>query len=176
MSDKPLDPPTIRPARAEDVALLLELFGELAEYEHLEHELKATEEQLREALFGGRPAAAGADRRTGWKGARLRPVLPDVLELPREHGGVAGGPVRAPGHRGEGVGRALLSAVAACVRERGGERLEWAALDWNELGARLLPRDRREDDERVDHPPPGRRGARAPRGGGARSPPAEERR
>ena len=50
-------PLTVRPARAEDVALLLELFGELAEYEHLEHELKATEEQLREALFGERPAA-----------------------------------------------------------------------------------------------------------------------
>ena len=50
-------PPTIRPARARDVALLLELFGELAEYEHLEHELRATEEQLGEALFGPRPAA-----------------------------------------------------------------------------------------------------------------------
>jgi ribosomal protein S18 acetylase RimI-like enzyme len=31
------------------------------------------------------------------------------------------------------VGKALLEAVAALVRERGGERLEWAALDWNEL-------------------------------------------
>ena len=51
------DPPTVRPARPEDVALLLELFGELAEYEHLEHELQATEEQLGEALFGERPAA-----------------------------------------------------------------------------------------------------------------------
>ena len=38
-----------------------------------------------------------------------------------------------PAHRGEGVGRALLAAVAAHVREHGGERLEWAALDWNEL-------------------------------------------
>ena len=38
-----------------------------------------------------------------------------------------------PSHRREGVGRALLAAVAARVRERGGERLEWAALDWNEL-------------------------------------------
>jgi GNAT superfamily N-acetyltransferase len=36
-------------------------------------------------------------------------------------------------HRGAGVGRALLSAVAARTRESGGERLEWAALDWNEL-------------------------------------------
>ena len=47
----------VRPAMATDVTTLLELFGELAEYEHLEHELKATEEQLREALFGERPAA-----------------------------------------------------------------------------------------------------------------------
>ena len=38
-----------------------------------------------------------------------------------------------PACRGEGVGKALLEAVAARVRERGGERLEWAALDWNEL-------------------------------------------
>jgi len=38
-----------------------------------------------------------------------------------------------PAHRGAGVGRALLAAVAAHTREGGGERLEWAALDWNEL-------------------------------------------
>jgi GNAT superfamily N-acetyltransferase len=37
-----------------------------------------------------------------------------------------------PEQRGAGVGRALLAAVAASVPEAGG-RLEWAALDWNEL-------------------------------------------
>ena len=37
-----------------------------------------------------------------------------------------------PEHRGRGVGRALLSAVAARVPDAGG-RLEWCALDWNEL-------------------------------------------
>jgi GNAT superfamily N-acetyltransferase len=50
-----------------------------------------------------------------------------------------------PEQRGAGVGRALLAAVAACVPDSGG-RLEWAALDWNELalgfyrgiGARLM--------------------------------------
>jgi ribosomal protein S18 acetylase RimI-like enzyme len=44
------------------------------------------------------------------------------------------------------VGRALLAAVAARLRERGGARLDWAALDWNEpalrfyraLGARTM--------------------------------------
>jgi ribosomal protein S18 acetylase RimI-like enzyme len=38
-----------------------------------------------------------------------------------------------PAHRKAGVGRALLAAVAATTRERGGERMEWSALRWNEL-------------------------------------------
>ena len=38
-----------------------------------------------------------------------------------------------PQHRRAGAGKALLAAVAAKLRECGGERLEWAALDWNEL-------------------------------------------
>ncbi len=128
----------VRAAKPRDVPVLLELFGELAEYEHLTHELRATEEDLAAALFGERPVA-------------------EALIAEREH--ESGGPevlgyalffstfssfltstgiwledlfVR-PGCRGEGVGRELLSAVAARVRERGGERLEWAALDWNEL-------------------------------------------
>ena len=64
-----------------------------------------------------------------------------------------------PDSRGEGVGKALLEAVAARVRERDGERLEWAALDWNELALGFYRRIGAADDERVDHPPVGRRGA-----------------
>ena len=48
---------SVRAATVADVPRLLELFGELADYEHLRHELRATEPQLREALFGERPAA-----------------------------------------------------------------------------------------------------------------------
>ena len=131
-------PPTIRPARAEDVALLLELFGELAEYEHLEHELKATEEQLLEALFGARPAAeALVAERPSSSGSPE--ALGYALFFPTFSSFLASTGVWLedlfvrPSNRGEGVGRALLGAVAARVRERGGERLEWAALDWNDL-------------------------------------------
>jgi GNAT superfamily N-acetyltransferase len=131
-------PLRIRPARAEDVTLLLELFGELAEYEHLEHELHATEEGLSEALFGKRPAAEAliAERPSSSGGVE---VLGYALFFPTFSSFLAGTGVWLedlfvrPADRGEGVGRALLAAVAACVRERGGERLEWAALDWNEL-------------------------------------------
>jgi GNAT superfamily N-acetyltransferase len=114
------------------VALLLELFGELAEYEHLEHELRATEERLGEALFGEHPAAAAliAERGTETVGYAL--FFPTFSSFLASEGIWLEDLFVRLSHRGTGVGRALLSAVAAHVRERGGERLEWAALDWNE--------------------------------------------
>jgi GNAT superfamily N-acetyltransferase len=36
-----------------------------------------------------------------------------------------------PAHRGKGVGKALLTAVAKIAVEEGCPRLEWAVLDWN---------------------------------------------
>lgn len=135
----------VRPATPEDAGVLLELFGALADYEQLRHELRATEEQIVQALFGERPAAEAliaqrGDRPVGY--ALFFPTfssfwatrgiwLEDLFVLPQE--------------RGAGVGRALLSAVAARVPDPEG-RLEWAALDWNELalgfyrgiGARLM--------------------------------------
>ena len=130
---------------------LLELFGELAEYEHLEHELRATEAGLSEALFGERPAAeALIAERPSPIGAPE--VVGYALFFPTFSSFLASTGVWLedlfvrPTHRGQGVGRALLVAVAARVRERRGERLEWAALDWNEpalgfyrrIGARTM--------------------------------------
>jgi GNAT superfamily N-acetyltransferase len=121
----------VRAATAHDVPCLLELFGALADYEHLRDELHATDEQLHDALFGERPAAEAliAERAGEAVGyalffptfstflARTGIWLEDLFVLPEQ--------------RGAGVGRALLAAVAARVGE--GARLEWAALDWNEL-------------------------------------------
>ncbi|MGH8325856.1 MAG: GNAT family N-acetyltransferase, partial [Steroidobacteraceae bacterium] len=45
---------TIRPASREEVPLVLEFIRELARYERLEHEMSASEPELREALFGER--------------------------------------------------------------------------------------------------------------------------
>jgi GNAT superfamily N-acetyltransferase len=132
-SDEPPDPPTVRPARVEDVPTLLGLFKELAEYEHLEHELHATEEQLSEALFGARPAAEALIAERDGEALGYALFFPTFSSFLASTGVWLEDLFVRPSNRGEGVGRALLSAVAACVRERGGERLEWAALDWNEL-------------------------------------------
>jgi GNAT superfamily N-acetyltransferase len=137
----------VRAAELRDVPVLLELFAELAEYEHLTHELRATEQGLTAALFGERPVAealiaergaeSGGTGRDAESGGSE--VLGYALFFPTFSSFLTSTGVWLedlfvrPDHRGEGVGRALLSAVAARVRERGGERLEWAALDWNEL-------------------------------------------
>ncbi len=121
----------VRAAVPQDVPVLLELFWELAEYEHLEHAMEATEKRLHAALFSERPAAAALIAELGSQTAGYAvffPTFSSFLALP---GVWLEDLFVRPAHRGAGVGKALLAAVAAHVRE--GERLEWAALDWNEL-------------------------------------------
>ncbi len=125
--------PVIRPASPGDVPVLLELFGDLADYEHLTHELHATEEQLSRALFGERPAAEALIAELGSDTAGYALFFPTFSSFLASEGIWLEDLFVRPSHRGAGVGKALLSAVAARVRERGGARLEWSALDWNEL-------------------------------------------
>ena len=47
----------IRPARVDDVPIILQLIRDLATYERAPDEVTATEEQLVDVLFGERPAA-----------------------------------------------------------------------------------------------------------------------
>jgi len=123
----------IRPARRGDAAVLLELFRELAEYEHLEHELDATEERLSEALFSERPAAEALIAELDSETIGYALFFGTFSSFLATEGVWLEDLFVRPAYRGAGAGRALLAAVAARVRERGGGRLEWTALDWNEL-------------------------------------------
>jgi len=122
----------IRPARVEDVPVVLELIRELATYERAPDEVAATEEQLVDVLFGERPAAEVLLAFEGkspigfavffhnfstWLG-RPGLYLEDLFVKPEK--------------RGKGYGRALLVALAKIARDRACGRMEWAVLDWNE--------------------------------------------
>ncbi len=132
-SDEHCAPLLVRAAAPHDVPVLLELFWELARYEHLEHEMHATEQRLAGALFGERPAAEALIAERGSQTAGYALFFPTFSSFLTSRGVWLEDLFVRPAHRGAGVGRALLAAVAARVREAGGERLEWAALDWNEL-------------------------------------------
>jgi GNAT superfamily N-acetyltransferase len=127
----------IGPATEPDVPAILELIRELAEFEHLAHEVKTDAGLLRAALFGERPVAAALL-------ARVEGVAVGYAIYYRTFSTFVGRPgvyledlyVR-PAFRQGGLGRALLEAVARAGVELGGGRLEWAALDWNENALRF---------------------------------------
>ena len=125
--------PSVRAATREDVPLLLEMFAELAEYEHLEHVLVADEQRLATALFGERPAAEALIAHLGEEVAGYAVFFSTFSTFLAIQGVWLEDLFVRPAARKHGVGHALLAAVAAALVERGGERLEWSALHWNEL-------------------------------------------
>ncbi len=136
----------IRPAREADTAQILEFIRALARYERLEHEVLATEAQLRETLFGARPyaevlIASAADEPVGF--ALFFHNYSTFMGQP----GLYLEDLYVKEHlRGQGIGRQLLCRLARLAIERRCARLEWAVLEWNapsiafyrNLGARPL--------------------------------------
>jgi len=123
----------IREAEPQDVPLLMGLILELAEYEKLADQVKATDELMTQALFGDRPAAEALVAECDGEPAGYALFFPTFSTFLAIQGVWLEDLFVRPSHRRKGIGRLLLAAVAARTRDRGGERLEWAALDWNEL-------------------------------------------
>ena len=131
---------TVRKARPGDEADILRLIRALAEYEHALDSVKATEEVLAGHLFTDHPKVfahvAEIDGRvagiavwflnfstwTGKQGIYLEDLFVD------------------PAVRGGGVARALFKALAEEAEARDCARIDWAVLDWNELGKGLYRR------------------------------------
>jgi GNAT superfamily N-acetyltransferase len=122
----------VRGAGPEDVPAILALIRELATYEREPDAVLATEEQLRDALFGPAPAAyAHVVEHEGEVAGFALWFLTFSTWLGR-HGIYLEDLYVRPEHRGRGHGRALLGELARLCVERGYGRLEWWVLDWNE--------------------------------------------
>jgi GNAT superfamily N-acetyltransferase len=121
----------IRPAVPADVPTIRVLVQALATFEREPHSVVITEEQLHEDGFGAERyyecliaeeegEAAGFALffpiYSTWQGRSLH--LEDLFVQPR--------------FRGRGIGKGLLSRVAAVAVERRCARLQWDVLDWNQ--------------------------------------------
>lgn len=127
----------IRTARPDDVAEILAMVRELAEYEREPDAAVATEEQLHAALFGGGDTPSGVpavycfvlETDAGLAGIALW-FLNFSTWLGR-HGIYLEDLYVRPEFRGRGHGQALLARLARECVDRGYGRLEWWVLDWN---------------------------------------------
>jgi GNAT superfamily N-acetyltransferase len=122
----------IREAAEEDVSLILAFIRELAEYERLAHEVVATEETLRESLFGERRVAEVLLGYVDDEPAAFALFFHNFSTFLGKPGIYLEDLFVRPRFRGAGLGRAMLSRLARLARERGCGRLEWWVLDWNE--------------------------------------------
>ena len=129
--------PLIREAREEDAALVLDFVRQLAEYEKLSHMVSGDEAMLAEALFGQRRACEAliAQRSGATVGFAL--FFTTFSTFLCKPGLYLEDLFVEPAHRGAGIGKALLAALAALARDRGCGRLEWRVLDWNEPSIRF---------------------------------------
>ncbi|PYL03199.1 MAG: GNAT family N-acetyltransferase [Verrucomicrobia bacterium] len=122
----------IHDAMVADVPIILQLIRDLATYERAPNDVLATEEGLREVLFGPEPAAKvviGCENAmpvgfavyffnfSTWLG-RSGLYLEDLFVKPEM--------------RGRGYGRALLVHLAKIARDHNCGRMEWAVLTWND--------------------------------------------
>jgi len=127
-----ISPINIRPAVVADVPVILGFIRALAEYEHLTDACVATEDQLREHLFGDHPAAEVLIANLDGKPVGFALYFQSFSTFLTRQGIYLEDVFVNPESRGQGVGKALLTAVAKVAVQRNCGRLEWAVLDWNE--------------------------------------------
>jgi len=128
---------TIRPAREDEVPLVLQFVRELAEYEHLLHEAVASEERVRRDLFGPRPYAEVVFACLDDEPVGFALFFHNYSTFIGNPGIYLEDLFVRPNVRGKGLGKALLKWLAAEAIRRDCGRLEWAVLDWNEPSIRF---------------------------------------
>jgi GNAT superfamily N-acetyltransferase len=121
----------IAAATERDIPLILKFIRGLAEYEKLSDQMVATEDDLREALFGARPVAEVLLAYWEDEPAGFALYLRNFSTFLGRAGIFLEDLFVEPALRGKGIGKALLIRLAQITQERGYGRLEWAVLDWN---------------------------------------------
>ncbi len=123
---------TLRFAQPKDVTTILGFIRELADYEHLAHEVVADESSLTETLFGERRYAEVVLAEQEDDPAGFALFFHNYSTFLARPGIYLEDLYVRPTHRGRGIGEALLTTLARIACDRGCGRLEWSVLDWNE--------------------------------------------
>jgi len=137
---------SIRAAVATDVKAIFDLIAALAAYEKLSHLVTGNSQALGEHLFGEKPYIEALVAEVGGRIVGFALFFPNYSTFLTKPGIYLEDIFVLPDYRGQGIGKALLIAVAKIAVARDAGRLEWSVLDWNQpainfyekMGANIL--------------------------------------
>ena len=121
----------IESASERDIPVILKFIRDLAEYEKLSHLVVATQESVRQNIFGPNPVAEVLIAYWNDQAVGFALFLRNFSTFLGQVGIYLEDLFVEPEHRGKGIGKALLVRLAQLAVERGYGRLEWSVLDWN---------------------------------------------
>jgi GNAT superfamily N-acetyltransferase len=142
----------IRPATRADAPVIASLVRELADYEKLLDEAKATAEDFLREIESPNPVIHVLIAE--WDGSPCGFALYffNFSTFVGRPGLYLEDLFVRPAQRSHGIGRALLRALALIASQRGCGRMEWAVLDWNEPALRFYKSlDARQMNEWIIH-------------------------
>ncbi|MEP1471460.1 MAG: GNAT family N-acetyltransferase [Halieaceae bacterium] len=122
----------IRPAKQEDIGLILDLIKGLATYEKAPEQAKATPEDIDKALFHQPPRAHALICSVDGQPAGFALYFYNFSTWTGKSGVYLEDLFVEPAFRGRGAGKALLRRLAQVACEQDCARFEWSVLDWNE--------------------------------------------
>ncbi|WP_295915210.1 GNAT family N-acetyltransferase [uncultured Xanthomonas sp.] len=122
----------IRPAVADDAALILRLIRDLARYERAEYAVQTDEAGLRASLFGADARAQALICEADGQPIGYAVYFYNYSTWLGRNGLYLEDLYVDPAHRGVGAGKALLQHLARQAVAEGCGRFEWSVLDWNQ--------------------------------------------
>ena len=121
----------IRPARQEEVGIVLQLIHDLAVYEKAPNEVEATEKKLLETIFSSDPKVFCDFVEVDGEIAGMAIWFLNYSTWQGKHGIYLEDLFVKPEFRGRGYGKALLKHLAKICDDKGYGRFQWWVLDWN---------------------------------------------
>ena len=121
----------IRPARQDEVGIVLQLIHDLAVYEKAPNEVEATEKELLETIFSSDPKVFCDLVEVDGEIAGMAIWFLNYSTWQGKHGIYLEDLFIKPEYRGRGYGKALLKHLAKICDDKGYGRFQWWVLDWN---------------------------------------------
>ena len=121
----------IRPTTVSDAPLIFNFIKELARYENLEDSVLATEEIIKESLFGKKQYAEALIVEADSKAVGLVLFFHNFSTFLGKTGIYIEDLYIKEEFRGIGIGRKIFEYLSNLAKERNCGRIEWIVLDWN---------------------------------------------